>query len=301
MSMAAAVRRVVGIFAGMALAVAAVPASAQPDIALDYRIYMGGIAVMSMQTRIALESEVAVSAPYRIDVSARTVGIIDRIKPLSFKARSWGEASPAGLRVERYESVSTKRSKPKRLSIDFVNANAPVAVFDPPPDDPVIQPPASMMNGIIDPPGAFMVVLHAIATNGDCGGTINIYDGKRRYDFVFDEKKADKLEKSDLSIFNGRAVRCHAAVVQRHGFKRKTWSLGGIPTELTVWFAEVLPGTPAVPVRLDTDTGLSGVRIHLTGARLVPVVQESAAGAGSNAHNGAITSSRPSASVPAVP
>jgi hypothetical protein len=158
-----------------------------------------------------------------------------------------------------------------------------------------------MMNEIIDPPGAFVSVLHAIATNNGCGGTIAIYDGKRRYDFVFGEKTTDKLEKTDLSIFHGRAERCHATVVQRYGFKRKTWSLGGVPSELTVWFAEVLPGAPPLPVRLDTDTGLSGVRIHLTGARLVPVVQESAASAPGNSQNEPIISSGPSAPVTPSP
>lgn len=252
--------------AAAALSFLPAAAMAAPVIDLTYDVYLGGIAVMELHTEIALDADPA--GAYSIAIAGHTVGLVDRLRPVIFTARSQGVSAGSGeLQPEHYETQTTKSSnKIKTVAISFAPGAAPVTRFTPLPDDPIEPTPPALLQGIVDPTSALVALVETLADTGSCEGTIAIFDGRRRYDIAFAERSRDKLAPSKLSMYSGPAKRCRARIVPRHGFD--DGDRRAMPEDANVWFARVVPGAPLLPVRIDTDYSITALRIHLVAARL---------------------------------
>ena len=249
------------LLAALALAPSGAGGAEQP-LALTYLVHFGGATIMQIDARLALAEQGG--SRYSVAVAGHTLGLLDRIKPLAFAAHSEGLAQDRGLQPARYTTRTDKRDKSKEVTIAFRPGGTPEARFTPAPDDPIEPLPPELAKGILDPASALVAVLQKVAETGSCAGTVPVFDGKRRFDLDFSAGGSQGLKPSDYSIFSGPAQRCEVSLVPRHGFEED--KPGKLPQHATVWFGEVFPDAPPLPVRIDTQNQISAVRVHLVRA-----------------------------------
>jgi hypothetical protein len=234
-------------------------AAAGPDLLLTYDVRFGGVTIMQAEARLNL-AEGGADERYEVGLKGRTVGLIDRLKPIAFTAASEGAASPAGLQPARYSSSTAKRDKRKGLTVAFAPEAVPVTQFTPPDDaeDPV---PPELLEGTLDPASALLAVVRSVARTGSCAASLEIFDGKRRYDVTFADLPKQRLQHD---AYAGEAGVCRADSRPVFGFKPgKRAPLD----DTTLWFGQVLDGAPPLPVQVETEISVGAVRMELTSAR----------------------------------
>ena len=236
-------------------------AAAEPDLLLAYDVYYSGITIMEVEAQVALADDAR--SAYAILIRGRTVGLAHTLKPVAFTAISEGVSNGHGLEPARYVTTTEKRSKHKGLTVAFLPHGAPMTRFTPP-DDAEEPAPPELLKNVIDPASAMLTLIRTLSDTATCAGTLQVFDGKRRYDAELADLPGETLEKSSYSIYSGDARRCHLAIVPLHGFKpgkSTPWE------DTTIWFGPVLDGAPPLPVRIDSQISIGPVRLHLVSAR----------------------------------
>lgn len=250
--------------AALALLLCAAGASAeaaQSDLLLAYDVRYGGVTIMELEARLDLA--VGSDRTYAIALEGRTVGLLDSLKPIAFAATSEGVSSGDRYQPALYSTTTVKRKKRKALTIAFTPDASPVTQFTPA-DDAEELPPPEVLEGSVDPASAFLELVRSVAETSACSGTVEVFDGKRRYDVTFSSLSAEMLQRTSHSPYAGEAKRCKVKMRPIHGFKPgKRRPLDGT----TLWFADVLNGAPPLPVRIETEISLGAVRLELTSAR----------------------------------
>ncbi len=237
-----------------------VPAYAESELLLDYDIRYGGISIMELTARLDLAE--GKDPSYAISLQGRTVGLIDALKPIAFTATSEGVANGHGLQPALYSTTTHKHKKHKALSIAFAPDQTPVTHFTPA-DDAEEPAPPQMLEGSVDPASAILTLIRTVSETGSCSGTVEVFDGKKRYDVTFVDLPREMLQKTSYALYSGEAKRCRLDVRALHGFKPGKRTLDGT----TVWFGTVLDGVPPLPVRIETEISLGQVRLELTSVR----------------------------------
>ena len=236
-------------------------AFAEPNLLLGYNIEYGGIRIMQLDARLDLAE--GAQSEYLISLEGHTVGFLGNLKPVAFTATSEGIADDNRMQPALYATTTNKRNKQKSLTVTFQPNNAPVTSFTPP-DDREDPGPPEMLKDSIDPGSAIVSLIRTLAMTSSCKDTVQVFDGKRRYDIAFADMPNELLKESSHSMFSGWTHRCHATMVLRSGFKpgkRNPWD------NSTVWFGRVLNDAPMLPVRIDTQFSLGPVRLNLVSAR----------------------------------
>jgi hypothetical protein len=251
----------IAVLACLLCAAGASAQAAQSDLLLAYDVRYGGVTIMKLQARLDLAT--GLDRSYAVALEGRTVGLLDRLKPIVFTATSEGVSSGNRLQPALYATTTVKRQKRKGVTIAFTPEAAPVTQFTPA-DDAEELPPPEVLEGSIDPASAFLTLVRSVADTAACAGTVEVFDGKRRYDVTFSTTAREILQKTSHSPYAGEAKRCQVKMRPVHGFKPgKRRPLDGT----TLWFADVLNGAPPLPVRIETEISLGAVRLELTSAR----------------------------------
>ncbi|HXV22937.1 MAG TPA: DUF3108 domain-containing protein [Alphaproteobacteria bacterium] len=242
---------------------ATAPAEAQGDLLLVYDMRYGGVSIMELMARVDLAE--GNRQGYSISLQGRTVGLIDALKPMAFTATSQGVSNGHGLQPALYSTTTRKRGKKKALSVDFAPDRTPVARFTPP-DDAEEPAPPEILEGSVDPASALLTLIQMVSKTASCSGagTVEVFDGKKRYDVTFVDLPREMLHKTSYSLYSGEATRCRMDMRPLHGFKPgKRRPLDGT----MVWFGKALDGAPPLPVRIETEISLGSVRLELASVR----------------------------------
>lgn len=260
------------VTAALMLTTGAVQADLEPrpgDLQLVYSIYLGGVRVLDAQAHLGYEPE-----QYRIGVKAQTDGFLGQVANWRADVASYGSLAPGGLpRPELYRSISAWRDRPRNTTVEYGTDGAPnVTIAEPPPTEDREPVPDNLKPGTVDPMTAVVVALHAAAEGRGCGGTVPVYDGRQRFDLVWATKGQETLAPSDLSAFSGQAIACTldyepVAGRWRQDRQRRDRDDEGRrqrDTNVTIWLGEAGDGRPPVPVRLEADTNLGKLVVHLS-------------------------------------
>lgn len=236
-----------------------------------YDVYAGGIH--------AVEAEVIIdtSKPgrYSISMGGHTRGFLGSIAPWNgiFESHGWtggeGEYQP-----ELHKSTTTWRDeteiKEYKYTKDGGFQELIITDHDKAPRREEVE--AELTQGTTDAFSAALASFNAVATDQNCEGSYEVFDGKRRFEQVFVQKDLVDLESSKYNIYEGPAARCTVEVkpvagewhkkprgwmsIQEQGRKK-----GTMPT---VWMAKINDNGPAVPVKVFVKTEFGGLYMHLT-------------------------------------
>lgn len=238
-------------------------------VKLDYAIYVGGFETI----RVSFHTSLTAST-YKMKMAMDGQGILDWWFSMKMSAFSEGRLAQGTYLPVRAGADSTWNGEDRKIRLSYIKGEAPIAVIKPPAedDDRDEVPPALRMNSR-DLAAAVLAGLSQLTGKFDksngCDAREAVFDGRRRYDLVMAPLGKEKLEPSNYSAFSGPALRCTVKIDKIAGFKRKPKrSKWRTSDDATLWVGQVFAKFPPVPVRIDMDTLLGAVRVHLVRATL---------------------------------
>ena len=223
---------------------------------LDYQIYFGGLNVIKVGVELGLGTD-----GYDIQARTETVGLTGYFAPWRSTASSRGEIDDGRIEPLQHRVDAQFRGRQRRIAIDFTDGEVTNLVLEPPArQDPREEIPPALRRGAVDPASALLTLVHVMGEGKGCTGRFPVFDGRRRYDVVVVERGAETLAPNNYSAFQGAATRCdfHVEPLVANGDQKRRFRSG------RAWFAEVLPGKPVVPVRLEVDGDYVQTLVHLS-------------------------------------
>jgi hypothetical protein len=251
----------VAVLAVAALALILVEQSAaepQPLI-LRYEAYAAGFPVVSFDFAVD-----ETGAAYVVGGQIRTVGLLGLFYRFTMQAESEGAIAPADLHPLFHEHSLRSRGRDRHARLDFAGDGSVTAVMVPPEESGRPKPTPQQTLHTVDPLTAILDIGHTVARAGRCGGSVSVFDGRRRYDLVLTDDGSERLEASSGSAYAGEARRCLVAVVKIAGFSFDQ-DYSPHTTNGRVWLASPRPGAPALPVRIDFSSSWGAVEVRMIG------------------------------------
>lgn len=250
-------RRVAACLAGLCLASGA---QAAPDgpLRLSYELYAGGLNAMDAVTVLELSDE-----RYDVKLQARTAGVTGRVFPFLMEARSQGTRGGDIFAPSEYATANRSGERKVRWVRMTYENGAPEITAEPPRDGDRGSVPEDARRGTLDPVSAVYSLL--VTSVGQCEGTAQVFDGRRRYDVTAHDRGMGEVWPSRYNIYDGPARICDLTLEQVAGFGDRFEESDRFPDTVRVYLAEIVPGVPALPVRIESETLVGAVRAHLTG------------------------------------
>jgi hypothetical protein len=246
--------------AGAALLAASVlPAAADGGVKLEYEVWAGGVRV--------LEAEIVMRTTgdrYRLDLEAELVGPPSWVEEYNLVVFSEGTLGGAGPQPEIFRQEERHDDDEPRWvqlaysgSLPLVDANTNLEKKR---REPVTD---AQKQGSIDPlTGLLSLVLQA-AARGSCEGSAAVFDGRRRFDVSLTDAGTGEMAKSRLNAYEGPTQRCEVSLTPIAGYRYSGHDKAQFPESVVLQGAELVPGLPPLPVRLDTEIEYGALILHL--------------------------------------
>ncbi|NKB22028.1 MAG: DUF3108 domain-containing protein [Alphaproteobacteria bacterium] len=231
---------------------------------LDYAIYVGGFRTIDINLDTTLGAD-----RYDIKLGLKGDGLLDWFFNWTMKASSAGHIRQGVIVPQRAGHNSVWRDKKRSVRLEFPTKGFPTATVTPAPKKDDRKPvPLDARLGTRDLAGAILSYLMTTGGSDSCVRSEPVFDGRRRYNLVFEKSAKVSLRKNTYSPFSGPAIRCTLKLEKIAGFRTKTsryrWVSQG---SARVWIARVFDGAPPIMVRLEMDTAFGGLITHLISAR----------------------------------
>jgi len=222
---------------------------------LEYEVWAGGVRV--------LEAEIVMRVAdgrYRMELDAELVGPPSWVEEYSLKAFSQGVLGETGPEPEIYRQESDQGDKERWMQLAYADgfpeaeANFNLERKRQPVDD-------AMKQDSVDPLTGLLSLVLQVAGAGSCQGLVPVFDGRRRFDVVLTDQGESELPRSRYNAYEGPAQRCAVALKPIAGYR--TSGNEQFPNDVVLQGAEIVPGLPALPVRLETKIAYGALLLHL--------------------------------------
>lgn len=251
-------KRLAAAFALTGSLAAASTAQAEP-LRLDYELYAKGLNALNFSALVDVDEQ-----GYDIQLQGKTTGVVGLLFSFEMETRSTGLLEQGNPRPERYRTANRIRSRDLRwVHMDYGEAGPDSVRGRPSPaEDGRDTVSASARKATLDPvSGIFAMLLDAAE---GCTGSVEVFDGRRLYDFSGEDRGWVVLTPRDYLAYDGPAHICRLQMQRRNGFSAEFESQDRSPGHFDVWVAEVVEGGPPVPVRIEAETGFGTLRMYLS-------------------------------------
>ncbi len=236
---------------------------------LVYEVYTGGI--HALQAHMTLKS---VNGRYDIVLEAKTRGFLGKMAPWEgiFESHGWIEKDGI-YKPELHKSTAIWRGEEEIKEYKYKRDGHFIGlteIVDGKAQDKSGLT-AELTDGTTDALTGALNVLVKVAQGGECAGSEEVFDGKRRFKQIFVDYGVTTLTPTKYNIFKGDAAECTIEVkpvagewhkkprgwmsIQEQGRER-----GSMPT---LWAAQLKNGSPAVPVKIRVKTSYGVLFMHL--------------------------------------
>lgn len=260
------------ILIGIVLALGAHGPAAAERFAMDYEIYAGGLRMLEARIDVDFKPDA-----YDIEIAASTRGLVDSLVDWETRNRSYGKVAADGtLRPIRHQVDSEVNGKPRTVFMEYdgegsfierrVEPSVETEEREPVPDE--------MTRDTLDALSAVMHAIYLLERGERCDTSVPVYDGRRRFNVVFEQVGMRELDKSRQSRFAGPALKCrvHVELVRGAWKRQNRWleysdeDTRRVETDeglVDVWFGRLQPGSARVPVRLEIHSPFGTGIAHL--------------------------------------
>lgn len=244
---------------------------------VTYGAYAGGFHVLTSQ----LDFDLAPSR-YSLVMNTKPYGVIGYLLP-------WGgEYKTSGI-VQKGKYIPVTHNKISRWRDDhdqssFVYRNGvlqSVKSVEVEGGKTVRQdrmPDPSFHKNSVDILTSAVEMLSRVGSGKTCDGKTTVFDGRRRFELLFESKGIEKLKASNLNMFSGDAEICEVEMKPLLGYSGKprgyykiqeeARAMGQLPR---VWLGRLWPNGPMLPVKLLVKSDMGAVFLH---AQRVSVVKK---------------------------
>jgi hypothetical protein len=116
----------------------------------------------------------------------------------------------------------------------------------------------------IDPMSVFVALNKAASGDSSpCNGKVPVFDGRRRFNLIFEEDGPGVVEWSHYSVFSGPALRCKVQMERLAGFQPNPRFNAKTPRVSILYVARFGESSMWLPVRLESDSSFGLVIGHL--------------------------------------
>ena len=239
---------------------------------LSYSVFAGGLHALEADLDINLSEE----GQYHLELYAETHGILAKLAPWHGTFETHGRLNKKMRQAKPalHQSSTTWRDELeiKKYKYNEDGSFAAYLVQDEHDDGtkprPIDMALASETTDILT---ATLKAMYQVTDSGECGGTSEVFDGKRRFEVTFKKQEEVYLERTKYNLYQGQACKCTVEVIPKGGKwhkKPRGWfaiqeqgrEKGSMPT---IWLAEIEPGEPAVPVKIRAKTSFGTFFLHL--------------------------------------
>jgi hypothetical protein len=244
--------------AGLALPSHAGSESTQRQrIELAYDVYLAGFLAGFVDVTVETDDK-----QYRINVVSRSHGVLDFL--INFRRQNdvSGQRDEKMAKPLKYAATGVWAGEARSVLINYTESDGLRFTALPSASDDEREPvPPDLLPGTVDPFTAlYQAILHH-PEGEQCGGRSKVFDGRRRYDFLF-EAIASRPVAGPL--YSGAAPVCRVRQIPIAGFSQRIWLPRLVRPKWTdIWVAKVRDNLPVLPVRLEADAGLGSMIAHL--------------------------------------
>ncbi len=244
---------------------------------LSYGVYVGGIQFLQGGLQLGFDKQ-----KYFISGKAATRGFWGNIVPWQTESNAEGQFGKTGLLPQRHEVISTWRGQSRSVELLWDKKRQMKASATPPAQDDDRDPvePALLQKAVDPMSGVLELLMHADWQNG-CNGVVPVFDGRRRFDIGLVDYGTETIEKQDFTYYGGATRKCALDFTLIAGGKKKEDAKGFWAKQdgknkrppIYVWLAQVAPGLPLMPVKIETQSSYGAVMVHLldfSAAKLPP-------------------------------
>ena len=233
---------------------------------LQYMVYIGGLRAINISFNSSLHQRY-----YRGKLKLNTEGLVDKLFKWSSSMFSYGEIKQSIVFPRRAGRDSISKNKRRKVRLNFQKSGIPIVKVVPePPNKKQIILPFLQLAGTRDLVGAIISYLSFAGASGSCVRSEPVFDGKRRYNLVFENQAKVRLTRDQYSPYHGLSLRCQFKLEKIAGFRPKTerykWMKDG---SARVWLGRVFPNAMMFPVRIEADTNFGGLFVHLISAEQI--------------------------------
>src|SRR3569623_724291 len=173
--------------AALAAALIAAPAFAEdapvkPAVALDYKIYIGGLEALAATVTIGEDP-----AHYDVEIKAVTAGAIGRMMPWTIDIGSKGNVSGDIVRPVEHAQHNNFQGKERSVVLRYDGQGGFVErkVFPDAQEDQRDEVPADQTRNALDIGSGVFAGLRAVDRTGSCNSRVPVFDVRRRFDLVY--------------------------------------------------------------------------------------------------------------------
>lgn len=249
-------------------------AAADANARMTYDVYVGGVRMLEVTSAVSLTND-----RYDADLSAHVVGIAATFSDWRSNVQSSGALDGARVRPARNVVERINGDDARTTTITFLGGgrmDVDIVPRKKPKREQTI-PPEQLVHAV-DPLSGVVSILQALRLGGEaCKGAVPVFDGRRLYRADLTDGGTVTLQKSDLGIYGGSALRCTASLTPVVGdFNFGDERRSPKPTEyfqrssraseqrvVDTWLASPRAGLPAVPVRIQSESPWGLVIVHL--------------------------------------
>jgi hypothetical protein len=236
----------------------ALPAAANGGAKLRYDVWAGGVRVLEAEITLRTNGQ-----RYRMDMEAELVGPPSWVEDYRLVSFSEGVLGEAGPQPQIYRIESEEGDDDHWVQLAYANGMPSVEAdtnLEKKRREPVED---ALKQDSLDPlTGLLSLVLQA-AGKSSCEGHVPVFDGRRRFDVSLADAGTGELSKSRLNAYAGPTQRCEVSLRPIAGYRYSGHDKAQFPETVVLQAAELVPGLPPLPVRLDTEIEYGALILHL--------------------------------------
>ena len=233
-----------------------------------YDIYVGGLHFLTAD--ILFQEE---SGRYKTHLHAHTAGYLYKLLKWDGDISSNGRIKGDKFQPVKFRNLDMWKDKPKETDLVFDNKGDIKAEFNPPNTDTGREIVTDQQKkGALDPITALLQMLGDVAVDDSCTLTVPVFDGKRRFDLLGEDKGMEMVNEKDYGVYSGRARKCSVDFNMIAGDwtdrkKNRFWENENGEkgrAAFHIWLARVAPEMPELPVRLESTSPFGDIVAHLS-------------------------------------
>ena len=227
---------------------------------LSYDLYVGGISLGKAGMSVRYQGD-----DYKAISTLETKGIVNAFWQSKIEAASNGLLNKGRVQPSLYDSFSQNRANPRRHgTMTFTPEGPKTLVSDPPYGDNRYPVSDEQRRQTLDPlSAAVFLTSSSLAKDAKpCDAKAPIFDGRRRYDVVFDYVKKTDVH-MDNSLYSGAALVCQIHYNQIAGYQQSVIEQNKHFPKMYAWVVPARSSTDPnrsymVPIRVwaETDYGI---------------------------------------------